>query len=231
VIPKNNRALLIKVWFIAHCVLIYFPVNYQIHYLNGWQFPIAVLAVQGLFDKVVPWLQDKFATVRYARRLDLIMATLFFLIVVPTNLYLFVWRFYDLSRHTYPYFLYRDEVAALRWLDRNSAPASVVLSSMDLGQYIPALTGNRAFLAHWAMTLDLYRKQDVVKAFYDTTWSDAERRSALKTYQVQYVFWGQAEQALGKFDLDSLPYLTRVFDSPQAKLYRVAPEVLGNQVK
>jgi hypothetical protein len=221
-VPKNNPDLFIKVWFIVHCFAIYLPVNYQIHYLNGWQFPIAILATRGLFENVGPWLRKKTLADRgKVPGFSTMLAALFILAVVPTNLYLFAWRFYDLGRHDYPYYLYRDEVAVLRWLDQYSAPDAVVLSSVEVGQYIPNLTGNRAFLAHWAMTLDLYRKRDIVQAFYSSSWSDAERRRILEMYQVQYVLWGQAEQALGTFDPASLPYLTQVFSTVKARLYRV----------
>jgi hypothetical protein len=231
-IPRNNRYLFVKVWFVVHCVIIYLPVNYQIHYLNGWQFPMAVLAVWGLFDKVGPWLRDKMsAHAEQLPRFETILAILFIVATVPTNVYLFAWRFYDLSRHDHPYYLHVDEVAALRWLDQNSVPDEVVLSSVEVGQYIPGLTDNRAFLAHWAMTLDLYRKREIVQSFYDSLWADAERQRVLKEYQVRYVLWGQVEQASGTLDPGSLPYLAEVFSAPEAKLYRVDLSSTGSKLK
>jgi hypothetical protein len=55
-------------------------------------------------------------------------------------------RFYDLSRHNYPYYLYRDDIAAMDWLETNATEDSVVLSSQIIGEYIPALTVPMLFL-------------------------------------------------------------------------------------
>ncbi|HEY4690061.1 MAG TPA: hypothetical protein VIK33_12170 [Anaerolineae bacterium] len=221
-LPHNQRDLFLKVWFIVHGFIIYLPVNYQIHYLNGWQFPIAILASQALFERIGPWLSRKLPE-RLTRspRYPVALLAVFLAVILPTNVYLFAWRFYDLSRHSYPYYLHRDEVAALGWLDQNGTPDDVVFSAVEVGQYIPGLTSNRAFLAHWAMTLDLYNKQKYVQSFYSDTWPDADRRNLLATYQVKYVLWGQQERALGRLDPKALPYLVEVFSAPEAQLYRV----------
>lgn len=226
-VTSDDRELFIKVWFVVHCFIIYLPVNYQIHYLNGWQFPIAILASRGLFETIMPWLRKRIllASVQ-PQRLGFTLATLFIVVCVPTNLYLFAWRFYDLSRYTRPYYLYQDEVDALHWLNQNSAPDEVVLSAMDVGQYIPSQTHARAFLAHWAMTLDFYRKRAAATAFYDANWAEAERQHLLATYQVRYVLWGEAELATGTLDPGSLPYLTKVFSAPKAQLYWVNLELI-----
>lgn len=222
IVPSDNRSLFIKVWFVVHCFVIYLPVNYQIHYLNGWQFPIAILASRGLFEKIGPWVRKRLRSVSVQPlRFSVALATLFVVASVPTNLYLFAWRFYDLSRHTHPYYLYRDEVAALQWLNQNSAPGDVVLSTMDIGQYIPVYTYNRSFIAHWAMTLNFFQKRDAATAFYDSAWPEAERQRLLMTYNVGYVLWGEAELASGTLDPRTLPYLTESFSAPRAKLYRV----------
>ena len=55
---------------------------------------------------------------------------------------------------------------ALDWLRVNSQPEDAVLSSLDIGQYIPALSNNHAFLAHWANTVQFYDKQKRVEEFY-----------------------------------------------------------------
>ena len=40
----DNKELFLRGWFLANLVLIYVPVDFQIHMLNGWQVPIAILA-------------------------------------------------------------------------------------------------------------------------------------------------------------------------------------------
>jgi hypothetical protein len=51
----------------------------------------------------------------------------------------------------------------------------VVLSSLTIGQYIPAYTGAHAFLAHWAQTLDFFGKSRMVDEFF-AAGTDNQRR-------------------------------------------------------
>ncbi len=225
----SRRELFLKTWFVVNLFVVYVPLNYQIHYLNGWQVPIAILATMGFYRRVIPWLrgrsgpgsQGRLALIRRALKSEAVLAILLVVAALPTNVYLLAWRFVDLSRHSHPYYLARDEWEALRWLDANAPPGAVVLSSMDIGQYVPSMTGGRAFLAHWAMTADLYRKQDMVQAFFDSQVDDTERAHILQAYNVRYIFWGEAERKLGPLDPDKLPFAERVFSSSQAVVYQV----------
>jgi hypothetical protein len=198
----SNNDLFVRSWFWISFVLIYLPVDYQIHMLNGWQVPIAILATQGLFDFIVPALARRRQLERAPlHRLAVATAALVIGFSSLTNLYLFAWRFYDLSRHDYPYYLHRDEIAALRWLEANVQPDDVVLSSLELGQYIPAETGAHAFLAHWAQTVDYYGKEAAVAHFFDTATLEHERLQIVADFDVDYVFFGPAERSLGNHSL------------------------------
>ena len=188
----DDKALFLKAWFWANFALLYLPTDYQIKMLNGWQVPTAILATQFVFDVIVPWLGRRASTLRaWAPQ----MAALALLaVVVPTNLYLFAWRFIDLGRHTYPYYLSTDEVAALEWLRDNGTGDDVVLASLAVGQYVPALSGERAVLAHWAQTVAYFDKRDEVTAFYAADTTPAVRQALLDKYNVHYVIVGPVER-------------------------------------
>lgn len=226
--PINRRELFLKTWFVVNFFVVYVPLSYQIHYLNGWQVPIAILATLGLYRRVIPWLKRRVTkdgrqgAPAFGRlSVEAMLASLLIVAALPTNIYLFAWRFVDLSRYSHPYYLARDEWEALLWLEANAPPDAVVFSSTDIGQYIPSVTGGRAFLAHWAMTADFYRKQGVVQAFFNATMNDAERAAVLQAYHVRYIFWGEAERKLGTLNPDALPFARRVYASPQAAIYQV----------
>jgi len=141
--------------------------------------------------------------------------------VVPTNLYLLAWRFVDLSRHAYPYYLEKDEANAFAWLEKNANQDDVVLSSITIGQFIPASTGLNAFLAHWAQTLDFYKKSDLVNAFFDEKSAPELRSQMLEQYGIDFVFYGPAEQKLGGFNPGMWSELQIQFSSPLVKIYKV----------
>jgi hypothetical protein len=223
----GNRDLFLKVWLLATFALIYLPVEYQIHLLNGWQVPIGILATRGLYRYVAPavatWRARRRPAARPAdsRAVPAALAAALLVAIVPTNLYLWAWRFVDLSRHDYPYSLRADEVQALDWLDRHAAPDDVVLASLTLGQYVPVLTGSHAVLAHWAQTVDFYGKSERVAEFFAAATPDRRRQATLRAYSVDYVLVGPAEQALGGFQPGTAPYLRLVYTTPQVQVYAV----------
>jgi hypothetical protein len=220
---RANNDLFIKSWFLISFVLIYLPVDFQIHMLNGWQVPIAMLATKGLFDYIAPWVKRQINARRPAIDLLRVQKWLvagFLLLILPTNLYLFAWRFIDLRRHDYPYYLQNSEIAAFKWLEQNAQGAQVVFSSETTGQYVPMFTGAHAYLAHWAQTVDYFNKRDAVKAFYDAGTSDAAREQILRTHGVKYVLAGPAERELGAYDPASSSLLVLSFENADVRIFR-----------
>ncbi|MGQ9626019.1 MAG: hypothetical protein ACUVV0_03830 [Anaerolineae bacterium] len=227
-VPLKNKELsevLIKTWFIVTFFVGYLPTVYQVHLTNCWQVPVGILATYGLFYRVIPYINSLIENRRghnlSRERLSRILSIAFVLLVLPTNIYLLGWRFVDLNRHEYPYFLYKDDIAALAWLEENTMPSDVVLSSITIGQYIPALSGNKAFLAHWADTVDFFGKTKMVDRFFDLETDDSYRLNLLDEFDVRYIFYGREERGLGRYDPDASPYLVKVFSSPGTQIFRV----------
>jgi len=217
--------LFVMGWFLAGAMLNYIPTDFQIHMLNSWQIPMMVLVTKGLHDFIVPAIAQKFATrdIKFANvdRIQRLVGIIFILAVLPTNVYLWTWRFMELARHDYPYYLYRDDVTALGWLQENTSADDIVLSSLTVGQYVPALSGNTAFLAHWAQTVDFYDKQERVMRFFDGTTSEKERAETVQTFGIDYVFHGPAERALGDYDPATNPWLMLEFSTLKVDVYSV----------
>lgn len=207
---RSDADLLLLAWTVLGFGLLYIPTDFQIHMLNPYQVPLALLAMRTLLRVAatpgrLAWLR------RWAPQLLLLVA-------IPVNLYLLSWRLIDLSRHRAPYYLHRDEVAALQWLDQQGGN-TVVLSDETLGQYVPALTAKRAVLAHWAQTVDYYTKVKQVDQFFDPATPAADRAALLSRYDVTYVLLGEAELQAG--DANLLAPLKPVFQAPNAVVYQV----------
>jgi len=222
----SNRDLFLKGWFIVNLVIIYLPLRFQVMLLTGFQFVLAALATDFVFDRLLPWL-----AARQARkpgpgwltdeRMTRWVSGLVLLAVLPTNLYLFAWRFVDLHRYAYPFYLHRDEVVAIRWLEANADPGDVVLSALVTGHYIPGLAGTHAFLSNAVMTIDFNAKQALVVRFFDEATTDGARRAFLRDYGVDYVFYAAPERSLGNFHPAAVDYLRLVFSAGEADVYRV----------
>jgi hypothetical protein len=212
--------LLLGLWLGVGFLLLYVPTSFQIKMLAGWQVPVGVIATRVVLERLPPYVRQ--LRLMRAWRAELVVGVLFVLAVLPANAYLYAWRFVDLRRAEYPYYLNRDDVAGLRWLEANSRPSDVVLSSLTVGEFVPSMSGNTAFLAHWAQTLDFFTKRRLVVMFFDPQLSDDARRDVLMRYDVRYVFYGEEERKLGAFDPNYAPYLVRVFSSPATSVYVVS---------
>lgn len=213
------RDVLLRTWLVVGFVLLYLPTDFQIKMLACWQVPVVILATRVVLEKRGRDLTHSRG--RLAGSRQMLVGIALVVAVLPVNVYLLSWRFVDLGRHDYPYYLHRDEVAALQWLDENADDSETVLSSLSIGQYVPGYAGNRAFLAHWAQTLEFYKKRDLVEGFYRADSSDEQRLEVLQSYGVRYVFFGPQERSLGGFEPSRVGYLTPVFERPLAQLYRV----------
>jgi hypothetical protein len=217
---RDDTHLFIMAWFLSHFVLIYIPLNFQIHLLSGWQVVTGVLATIGLYKRVLPWLQKRFKNMS-RERLVLYASAALILITIPTNLYLIAWRVIDLRRAENPFYLRKTEVAALDYLETQVKSDDVVLASLDIGQFVPALTGARSFLGHWAQTLDYYGKEDMVLAFFNSATADTDREAILSQYNVSYVMYSPEEAELGDYDPADASFLTEVYSEGDTTVYQV----------
>jgi hypothetical protein len=213
------REVLLRCWLVVGLLLLYIPTDFQIKMLAAWQVPVAIFATRVLMTRIAPALQGLRIWGRW--RAEVALGLFLVLAVLPVNVYLYSWRFVELGRHEYPYYLERDEIAALEWLSANTAPSDVTLSSLTIGQYIPSVTGSRALLAHWASTLDFHSKRRLVARFFDSATSDAERLGSLGRFNVRYVFWAAPERDLGRYEPSQATYLTEVFSRGHTSVYRV----------
>ncbi len=231
----NEEDLFVVGWFLTGAVLNYIPTDFQIHMLNSWQIPMMILATRGLYDFIAPAIAQRKPGIRDSKprpegRAKRLVVAAFVLAVLPTNVYLWAWRFTELARHDYPYYLHQDDAAALDWLRENTSPDDIVLSSLTVGQYVPALSGNTAFLAHWAQTVGFYDKRDRVMHFFDAVTSDEERIETIRAFGVDYVFHGPAERALGGYDPAPTPWLALKFSLPQVDVYAVTSDKLPTAI-
>lgn len=217
---RPERLEFIKVWFVVGCFLIYIPTDFQIKMLNGWQVPVFLLAVAAVFGPVrgvvgsLKWRREE---LNWKPWFEPGLCALILLAALPTTIYLFSWRLVDLNRGESPYYLQKDELAAIEWLENPPEGPGIVMASETLGQYVAPLTGERPFLAHWAMTLDYYKKRDLTAETLSPATPPGRRAAILVQYNIKYVLYGAAEKQSAP-ELND-PGLRKVFSSSQADIY------------
>ncbi len=214
-LAASTTDLFLWSWFVIGLLLLYIPTDFQIHMLNTWQIPVAILAARVVYRQILPQVQQRQARLRRAIPLMLV------LLVIPTNLYLVAWRMLELGRHEAPYYLTRDTDTALHWLNQNSDRQSVVLSGLQVGQMIPVRTDARTFLGHWAQTVDFYAKREQVQQFFDAHTPETQREGLIKRFGITYIVYGSEERGLGDYDIQHSALLEPAFSSGEVTIYRV----------
>ena len=241
-VPRRlSRAhLVMAAWLLSTLVIIHLPLRFQRRMMGGIQFPIAALGVAGVAYVVVPLLQS---LVRFGGRRAAIsdkaggISLAAVILMVPvwcaTPLYLLGDEWATVRSGTYPAWLRKEEVAALRFLEEHATPDSRVLASYEMGNWVPPHTGLRCVLGHYALTIDSEgKKRDIEKFFAADTDADGWRREALERWKVSYVLSTPYERALGAFDPSTRPWLSEIFaagDDPTraVRIHAVRPRPVG----
>ena len=108
-----------------------------------------------------------------------------------------------------------------------SAPGQVVLSSEQLGVFVPVYSDARPFVAHWAQTLKYFERRDESDWFFAPTTSDTARADFLRQQQIAFVLAGPAEAALNGAHTPPTLQLERVLEG-QTAVYRARQVLRAN---
>lgn len=187
----------LRIWLVVGFFLLYIPTDYQVKMLIGYQVPACVLAIQTLSGLSLKLPRFTLAGNRFA---SAAAPALLIGFVLLTNLYLTSWRIVDLRRGDYPYYLSSSDVAVLEQLPEVVEPGDVVLSSPEVGVFVPVYSDARPFVAHWAQTLDFLDRRLAARWFYHSATSNSDRERMLLENDIDYVIAGPAEAQLSGVD-------------------------------
>jgi uncharacterized membrane protein len=226
---QNDEWLLLVVWVVVVAGLLYLPLvfNLQRRIIEGVHVALAVLATAGLQKVVVPAVRRSRAArvleeaAGYpSERLAMSTRSLLVALTLPSTLFLLAHALATVLATPTSLFYTAAEIEAVEWLDRESETEASILASYTMGNFIPTRTVRRVFIGHWAETIQLEEKEAAVAAFYGEA-SNTDRREFLAQYDLDYVFYGPREQALGTLNPATAPYLRPVFRQGEVTLYAV----------
>jgi len=183
--------------------------------LLGLQIPMMLLAAKYIDEHLIPLLRQRG---KWALTIGLI--TVFGLSII-TSVYIQGWRFVYLARYEQPHYLTNDEIAALQWLQQRTTGNDVVLADIEFGQFVPVWSDARAYIAHWAGTLDFYTKRDNSRIVLDPATSATQRRQLLDEFQVSYVVMRDRDGNRSELTRQSADTLEPVYENATVSIYRV----------
>jgi hypothetical protein len=171
------------VWLIAGVVLIFLPFNLQRRFMIGMYIPSAILAI------------STFAYLEGRRYVNL--RAMLILISILTNLIILSAGILGVISRDSAIYLTQDEYRALHWVRLETEKDAVILSSPEMGRFIPAYTGRRVLYGHPFETVDAEQQEQLVLDYL------AGRIDIHQTGEIDYIFMGPREQQLGAEYRDS----------------------------
>ncbi|MBS1250873.1 MAG: hypothetical protein MAG431_02470 [Chloroflexi bacterium] len=223
---QKDWAWLPVAWVCALPFFVYAPYNLQRRLAEGTWVALVILALKALDGPsvysgeyvgrngispdeslCVPWRP----TLSILNSLKKRRWSWVFTLAFPSTIILLVGGMLAVRTPTEPIFRPAAEVAAFQYLAQNADPDAVVLSSRQTGNPLPAWAPLQVVVGHGPETIHAEELLPRVRAFYQADTPEEERLALLREYQVDYVFYGPAEQALGDWNPTHVDYLTPVY--------------------
>jgi hypothetical protein len=123
-----------------------------------------------------------------------------------------------------PVFRPTAEVEAFLYLEDEADKNSVILTSHETGNVLPAWVPLHVVLGHGPETANYDKVSQKIESFYGEKTSDQNRIQILDEYNVDFVFWGPAEKALGDWDPEDADILSSGYDQGPYQIYHLKNE-------
>lgn len=225
-LAKKPYRYFIVVWLLINFSLLYFPnVLVQRRLVLGMLFPLSVLATEGI------WLiNQKLEAIKQFQIKKIFLITL--AIVLPiTNLLVLTLDFSSiLTYHDLPFYLEKDYVEALAYLEKETDYEATILADYYVSNAIPGQIAHKVYSGHPHQTIHYEEKKELVTSFYFTNTQDYLKKTWLNQSGIKYVIVGPHEvkwqnkkiaKGMSLFKADEKYYLDRVFENETVSIYEV----------
>jgi hypothetical protein len=198
---------LLVAWFVCGLILCYIPVPLQRRFLLGLFIPTTMLAIYFLDQSQSP----------INNRRKGILTALIILSYPGTLLQLVLSGFGILSRNE-NYYISNCDKQLLTIANERNITHEVVLSSPEMGLYIPGMTGAAVIYGHPFETPHAsFMKQEVMN-FWEST-NKVFQREFLQAHNVNFVYYGNRESEISSGVLPT--NLEPIFQCNDSILYQV----------
>jgi hypothetical protein len=220
VVEKKEKYYLLIFWLLISLALLFNPVSdrFQRKFSIGITIPLAILTTFALFEFVHDFrIRDR--TV-FSKR---VLLAIVFAILILSNVYIMTLSYlYTVSSKGRPLYISSEEQAGLDWIKSNVPDQSKILSSPELGNLIPALTGKTVVVALIDQTTFYQEKYQIA---YEVLLSKPNFSDPLLTYvkvnSIDYIVVSSEINYYHPFDVSQRSYLRAVFRNDSIQIYAV----------
>jgi len=210
----QTKYLFLVCWALVQLLLLYAPISYPRRLVLGIHFPMVMLTIIGgsaLYKKYNGWIKQRLGAIIMLGVLIFLPSTLF---AIAVDVMVFSQArelaYYDASTNQ-----------AFQWLRQSSPQASVIFSDFKTGLQLSAFAQRTSYVAH-AVETPFYRQKKVEPPwFFERNRSQEIEHDFLTERKIDYIFFGEREQAHGNYQPEQKSYLKQIFNSPTVAIYQV----------
>lgn len=212
-ISRKNPALIkiLPLWILVTIIGLYSPTTLQRRFSLGLHLPISFLAGFGIMKILEPNSNNKISR----------LLSRFFLIVtsITSMLLIIVWLASVMGNNN-RLFLSYDEIQSISWLQESQLKNQVILSSPQLGVFIPAFSSHRVVIGHEWETPNFKDTNHLVTQFYSPSSTSETRKRLIKEWQVDYIILGPREITFGISSLTEQDGVKSIINFGNVTIYK-----------
>jgi hypothetical protein len=182
---RKPEIRLIIVWIILGILLIYIPFSLQRRFMFALYIPVAVVGVFGI--------QEARKKLHGARWL---VPTLMVFSCI-TNVGILLAGVSSAQEKKASLYYSSSEGQAMAWIEKNTLPDALILSSPEMGSYIPAYTGRHVIYGHPFETVSSDKEKKNLRLFFSGVWDQNQSEQFLESRHVDYILYGPREEKIG----------------------------------
>ena len=173
-----NEYILILIWIAIIAGLLFYPglERFQRKFSQGLQIPISILSVLGL-----RWWLSNFQNFKIKN----FAAAISIIVLATGNIYLLIEQHELYSTPAKPFFISKSEYDALDWLKHNTSKEDLMLSGIELSNWIPAFAGRSVYAGHHDQTISAQSKYSLLTAAMSRDSSQLE--ILIDNYNIDYI--------------------------------------------
>ncbi len=217
----GSRGRLVIITVAVSLLMAYAPIQFQRRLVAGAHVPLCILAAIGVHQWLIPRLPFLPSSGGGRPRSQKLIRFSIVGFSALSSIYILAGMMIVGLERWSEFYPSSQVMAGVHWLAAETPAEANILAALPTSRIISAYSGRRVVWGHAMETPFMAQRQIDIPAFFSASATDEERVSLLNRYQIDYLFYGPEEQALGEFQPQSAPYLELAFQNDRATIYAV----------
>lgn len=169
-----NYPIFLLTYFCTNFVLLYFPLNIQRRFIQGYYIILVILSLI-VFDKIIKKIKTLKLNLSIFSFGVFVFYVLFFL---PSIIFTIDYQVRDYKISPELYYISSQTKELLSWIKVNVEDEDIIFTDFFTSRLIPGFSGKRVYWGHWSETLYVKSKKKFWDEFSDGTIKESKLNEA-----------------------------------------------------